>query len=448
MFSSTYPFAPPSRDFIALCQSQVLLLAQGLKADWSGVYLTQENQEGTQTHLIPIVVYPAAETIWDKNTTSIGLLDVWNKGESQKTLTNIESLVRSKPLRGKTNSQKTQIDDHYGMGPYQLVLPLIHQEIVVGLLVTKRKDYRWQPDELTQVETIARTLAIAHYLDHSQNWYQHQLNQQQIQQEKERDRLDDLFHQLRNPLTALRIFSKLLLKRLLPDDKSRSIVENIVRESEHLQDLIKDFETQQDAIAANEEIITLTTDSISLSEFRSNIPSLPPSKSLTLSSLDIKEILEPLLTSSQTIAQEKGINLTSNLPKHLSLIWGNGPALREVLSNLIDNGIKYTPKGGKVRIRAGLSCVIDEKEYQGIAIEDNGYGIPAADQAHIFERHYRGIQSQGNITGSGLGLAIVRDLINQMQGKIELISPTDKDKKTGTTFIVWLSVVEKDLNIK
>jgi signal transduction histidine kinase len=296
------------------------------------------------------------------------------------------------------------------------------------------------------VETIARTLAIARCLDQSQNWYQHQLTQQQIQQQRERDRLDDLFHQLRNPLTALRIFSKLLLKRLLPDDKSRSIVENIVRESEHLQDLIKDFETNQEAIASSEEIVTLTTDSIPLSESRRHIPSLPPSKSLTLTTIDIREILEPLLTLTQPIAQEKKIDLTSDIPRHLSLIWGNGPALREIFGNLIDNGLKYTPKGGKVRVRGGLSTVIDEKTYQGIAIEDNGYGIPPEDQAHIFERHYRGIQSQGNIRGSGLGLAIVRDLINQMQGKIELISPTDTQKNKGTTFIVWLSVVEKEIN--
>ncbi|MGH2413840.1 MAG: ATP-binding protein, partial [Microcystaceae cyanobacterium] len=65
------------------------------------------------------------------------------------------------------------------------------------------------------------------------------------------------------------------------------------------------------------------------------------------------------------------------------------------------------------------------------------------------ERHYRGVQEQGDIPGSGLGLAIVKDLIEQMQGRIELISPNQSNQtKTlpGTTLIVWLPVYPIDKN--
>jgi signal transduction histidine kinase len=66
---------------------------------------------------------------------------------------------------------------------------------------------------------------------------------------------------------------------------------------------------------------------------------------------------------------------------------------------------------------------LDNALYQGIAIGDTGPGIPLADQAHIFERHYRGVQADGQTPGTGLGLAIVKDLITAMEGHIDIISP-------------------------
>jgi len=88
-----------------------------------------------------------------------------------------------------------------------------------------------------------------------------------------------------------------------------------------------------------------------------------------------------------------------------------------VFSNLIDNALKYTPSG-KIYIQAGL----EQSHLQG-AISDTGPGIPPEDLEHIFERHYRGVQSSSEIPGTGLGLAIAKDLIEQMQGEIQVFSP-------------------------
>jgi signal transduction histidine kinase len=91
-----------------------------------------------------------------------------------------------------------------------------------------------------------------------------------------------------------------------------------------------------------------------------------------------------------------------------------------------------------------------------IAISDTGPGIPPQDLEHLFERHYRGVQAATAIPGSGLGLAIAKELIEQMQGEIEVFSPaqsvwtkqnsdlinqTEDNRGKGTTFIVWLSLV-------
>ena len=86
----------------------------------------------------------------------------------------------------------------------------------------------------------------------------------------------------------------------------------------------------------------------------------------------------------------------------------------------------------------------EQGHFQGIAIGDNGLGIPPEDLDRIFERHYRGVQSSSEIPGTGLGLAIAKDLIEQMQGEIQVFSPAlfgaGLTNKLGSTFIVWLPV--------
>jgi len=87
-----------------------------------------------------------------------------------------------------------------------------------------------------------------------------------------------------------------------------------------------------------------------------------------------------------------------------------------MLSNLIDNAIRYTPSGHSVTVR------VDFSHHQALAIlevEDNGPGIPANEREHIFERFYRILGS--NVQGSGLGLAIVREIAQQHGAKLELL---------------------------
>ncbi len=427
MFSATASMPDPSEDFIALCRSQMELLGKTLQADWSAVYLTSE-EEGKAVNLIPVVIYPLTETIHTAEEQAIQL----REGKQEITLSHWSKSLPMDLDHSLIVSEKEDIESK----EYQIVLPLVYQEVVLGVLVTQRETHPWQPEEFSQVQKIADTLAIAGLLDKRRQWYEKQLQQQQLQQQQERDRLDDLFHQLRNPLTALKVFGKLLLKRLGADEQSRSIVNNIVREGEHLQDLIKDFEDQQKSLDNEDKIITLNTDSVAVSDSLSL--SLPPSKSLSLTPVHIWDILETVVSSAKSIAESKEIDLCVKKIENLESVLGNNAALREVLSNLIDNSIKYTPPSGKVTIKLGLSKVINEQKYQGILIEDTGFGIPIEDQEHIFERHYRGIQANSNISGSGLGLAIVKELIIQIGGLIELQSPIDLENNRGTRFMVWL----------
>ncbi|XTZ10054.1 MAG: histidine kinase dimerization/phospho-acceptor domain-containing protein, partial [cyanobacterium endosymbiont of Rhopalodia yunnanensis] len=274
MSSATYTFVTPSQEFITLCQAQTTLLTQGLKADWSGIYLTQEREEQTHTSFIPLLFSPQKREFYLNKNVDLGLPKIKNFINDSISLPIVNSLKISKFLKNNFEDDHKIIDENKTTlsNPHQLVLPLIYKDIVVGLLVTQRKNCPWQQSELEQIETIAQTLAIARLLDSHQQWYQEQLSQQQTLQQQEHDRLDDLFHQLRNPLTALQIFGKLLLKRLHSDEKSTVIAESIVRESDHLQELLQKFEVDKHSL--KDDVVTLDTRSTR---------SLPSEQSLSLS---------------------------------------------------------------------------------------------------------------------------------------------------------------------
>ena len=416
-------FLSPSSEFVNLCQSQVAILTQGLGATWTIVYLTEELLTDRPQKLTPIVVYPSTDVL-EKNDSYLTISpEVWQQYSTPLLLAPASETQDATEVPAIANLTK-----YLGQGG-QVVFPLLYEDWLLGALVTGRSDREWNQRELTQLENIAHTLAIARLLDQRQTWYQQKLQEQEQIRHVESNRLDDLLHQLRNPITALRTFSKLLLKRFLPQDRNRKIAQSILRESDHLQELLQQFE---------EETPLTRTEMMPhpLSESHSGTGNfLLPSHNLKLEAVSLPEILAPLLTSAQALTQEKNIELTVDFPSDLPTIKGNASALREIFSNLIGNAIKYTPAGGKIKVASQ-----QKPHWQGIAISDNGYGIPPADREHIFERHYRGVQEKSDIPGTGLGLAIAKELVTQLRGEIELISPnqTAPNSLPGTTFIVWL----------
>jgi len=460
-----------SSEFVDLCRSQVALLTQGMGAALSIVYLTEELVEGgtPQAGLIPVVAYPETAVEWEG--TNVALLREETGGDTQPLLhlppPSASFDPRYLPPRGAspetasaadptqpvesmknagTDEYQTHESDHSLLPSTQIVLPLMYEGVVMGLLVTGRQDRAWNERELSEIERIAQTLAIARLLDQRREWFEQQSRQQQRLQAKQRDLLDNLLHQFRNPLTALRTFGKLLLKRLLPGDANREVASSIVRESDRLQELLQQFD----------QVTDLTTDDI---EPRKSLPPSPLFMKATVQPATkpvpllpdaventelcrVADVLEPLLASARAIAQERNLNLNSEIPLNLPPVRANAKALREVLSNLIDNALKYTPTGGQIYIEAGRK----QGNFQGIAISDNGPGIPPQDLDHLFERHYRGVQLNSGIAGTGLGLAIAKDLIEQMQGQIEVFSPAQMPAGSvvaggrGATFVVWLLV--------
>lgn len=430
----SYSYNVAGSEFAALCQSQIELLTQGLGAMWSAIYLTQEQSSSQEKQLLLFAIYPDRKSKLPDHIAELELPEIWQQAANPKKIAPSSGSIAPEAKNDLVASELQQ----QNLATKQSIVPLVYEDVMMGLLITKREDRHWKARELEQIEAIAHTLAIARFMEKQSQWYREQLSLQQENARWQQEQLSNLLHQLRNPLTALRTFSKLLLKRLLPEDRNRSITQNMLQQSDRLAQLIDRFAAE--VREQNAELpVTLSTTSVRLlEETRQPANFLLPQKT---ESLDVEEVIEPLLIAIMAIAQAKEIDLVTDIPSDLPQVKGNGSALREALNNLLDNAVKYTPSGGQITMR-----IEPQDNLLKISIEDTGYGIPEADREHLFERHYRGVQAVGDIPGTGLGLAIAKQSIEQMQGDIEVISPNNRSNKShfpGTIFVIWLSTVNK-----
>jgi len=113
-----------------------------------------------------------------------------------------------------------------------------------------------------------------------------------------------------------------------------------------------------------------------------------------------------------------------------ALVWGDRDRLRQVLVNLAENAVKYTPEGGTV-----ILSLVNEGQWVKILVSDTGIGIPLASQVQIFERFYRTDKARSReLGGSGLGLSIVQWIAQAHNGRVTVESTPQQ----GSTFILWL----------
>jgi len=148
---------------------------------------------------------------------------------------------------------------------------------------------------------------------------------------------------------------------------------------------------------------------------------------LHIASQDPARIVEPVLEAARTYAPDE-IRLSLELPADLPPIAVDADKLRQVLTNLVDNAIKYSPDGGRVAVR-----VARDGGRLRFSVADDGLGIPPSEQTRIWEKFYR---LDPNLTrgvgGTGLGLYICNELVTRMRGRICV----ESDGRSGSTFHV------------
>ncbi len=146
--------------------------------------------------------------------------------------------------------------------------------------------------------------------------------------------------------------------------------------------------------------------------------------------MDINEVLLNVVNASRPAAEAKNIAFTTEFVIHNPQYSGIKSSTEEVISNLVQNAIKYTPEGGTV----DLQVFSDDKDFR-IIVTDSGFGIPEEDLPHIFEEFYRASNIKNTIKdGTGLGLSLVKAIVDRHQGTIQVESTLDR----GSRFTVNL----------
>jgi two-component system sensor histidine kinase ResE len=152
--------------------------------------------------------------------------------------------------------------------------------------------------------------------------------------------------------------------------------------------------------------------------------------------VDVNRLIETLARDRALLFADHGLNLRVETCAQAPPVQGDPQLLEQVLTNLLTNALNYTPEGGCVCLRTKTVDTGDDR-WVTVEVEDTGPGIPRAEQAHLFERFYRGSSSQTtNTPGTGLGLAISKEIMDLHAGRITVSSVLE----SGTTFTIWLHV--------
>jgi two-component system phosphate regulon sensor histidine kinase PhoR len=204
-----------------------------------------------------------------------------------------------------------------------------------------------------------------------------------------RDFVANVSHELRTPLTAIQGFSETLLAGAIDDPQNRVRFLEIILEH-------------------SKRLARLTDDLLMLSKMDAD------RLNLEISRLSVSQFVESCVETTQRPAAEKKLRISVHLPERMPDIAADRQRLAEILQNLLDNAIQYTPPGGQIMVSASA-----DGDEVTISVSDTGIGIPQADQPRIFERFYRvDVARSREVGGTGLGLAIAKHLVEVHGGRI------------------------------
>jgi two-component system phosphate regulon sensor histidine kinase PhoR len=204
-----------------------------------------------------------------------------------------------------------------------------------------------------------------------------------------RDFVANVSHEFKTPLTAIQGFAETLLAGAIDDPQNRLRFLEIILEH-------------------SRRLARLTDDLLKLSKMDAD------RLELEIRRLTVSQFVESCIETTQRTAAEKDLRISVNLQQPLPDIAADRRRLAEVLQNLLDNAMQYTPAGGQIMVSASA----DGAEVT-FTVSDTGIGIPQADQPRIFERFYRvDVARSREVGGTGLGLSIAKHLVEVHGGRI------------------------------
>lgn len=231
-----------------------------------------------------------------------------------------------------------------------------------------------------------------------------------------KDFVANVSHELRTPLTSIKGYVEALLDGAKDDPEAlQKFLDIILKQSDRLNLIIEDL--------------------LELSKIESGRVSFKEEP------LDLRNVIERTLSMIKLLADKKGHRLVSQVDERLPLIAGDEDRLVQVLTNLLDNAVKYTPEQGTITVSA--RPVFDDSDSRlarplvELAVADTGIGIPEPDRPRVFERFYRVDKARSReLGGTGLGLAIVKHIVEGHGGQVWV----EGNEPHGSRFVVRLPV--------
>ena len=249
---------------------------------------------------------------------------------------------------------------------------------------------------------------LAKAFNHMADTIQHNLKELQKNDSLRRELIANISHDLRSPLSSIQGYVETVLMKdeSLTAKERHDLLEIILKNAIHLNHLVGElFE-------------------LSKLDAHQAVPKPEP--------FAITELAQDVVLKFQPQAEARGIQLITRLPVKLPMVFADIGMIERVLSNLIDNALRFTPTGGKVLVE-----IQSAGSHVTIRISDTGEGIPQEDLPLIFDRFYRVEKSRTRETGgSGLGLAIAKKIIEAHGSKIKAESQPGK----GTQFSFSLEI--------
>lgn len=231
---------------------------------------------------------------------------------------------------------------------------------------------------------------------------------------KELDRMksqfvSDVSHELRTPITTIKLYASLL--RTGPPDKREKFLAALEQEANRQVTLI-------------EEILEISRIESGRLDLRYAVHNL-------------NDLAQASVAGREMLAIERGVHLHYHPHEPGPVVTVDGVRMMEVIDNLVENALRYTPSGGDVQVTTSTANN-EGRTWAILRVADTGMGIPADELPHVFERFYRGHKlREMQLPGSGLGLAIVKDIVDLHQGRVTIESTVGQ----GSVFTVWLPLM-------
>lgn len=286
-----------------------------------------------------------------------------------------------------------------------VVAPLFGRHDLLGLLfLTHEQENYFTLDHILLLQAIASQAAIA---IENVRLYQNVTEEQKQIEKIKNEFIATASHDLKNPIMSISGYSTLLTKAGPLNHQQEEFVGRIQNSTKNMLELVQNM---------------LQLTEIDLQQMNGN-----------QSDVDAIELLKEITAEYQMQAQQKEQTLGFQTTLTDAFVHGDVLQLKQTFRNLIGNAIKYTPNSGKILISAKPANGFVE-----IQVQDTGYGIPAADLPHIFDRFYRVRSGKATeVEGNGLGLAIVKSIVEKHKGEVQVESKVNE----GTIFTIQLPLV-------